>query len=117
MSNRFKIQEKHSGKTRNILAPLWFLLPALILVCIFIYYPVIRTAGLSFQNFKLFAQDEIYYAGFQNFSVIFHDIHFKRIIANSVIWVVVSLFFQFTIGFVLALYLNTKFKFSVFIRR
>lgn len=112
MSSTFRIQEKNSGKTRNILAPLWFLLPALILICIFIYYPVIRTAGLSLQNFKLFAQDDIYFAGFQNFSVIFNDLHFKRIMVNSVIWVVVSLFFQFTIGFVLALYLNTKFKFS-----
>ena len=111
MNKRFQIQERNSGKTRNILAPLWFLLPALILICIFIYYPVIRTAGLSLQNFKLYAQDEIYFAGFQNFLTIFNDIHFKRILVNSVIWVVVSLFFLFSTGFVLALDLNSKFKF------
>jgi multiple sugar transport system permease protein len=82
------------------------------MVAIFIYYPVIRTANLSFQHFQLFDQGHIFYNGWQNFRDIFHDVHFHRIIQNTVLWVVVSLFFQLTIGFILALYLQNKFKFS-----
>lgn len=107
-----RISTKDGRKSKNILAPLWFLLPGLIMVAIFIYYPVIRTANLSFQHFQLFDQGHIFYNGWQNFRDIFHDVHFHRIIQNTVLWVVVSLFFQLTIGFILALYLQNKFKFS-----
>ncbi len=107
-----RISTKDGRKSKNILAPLWFLLPGLIMVAIFIYYPVIRTANLSFQHFQLFDQGHIFYNGWQNFRDIFHDVHFHRIIQNTVLWVIVSLFFQLTIGFILALYLQNKFKFS-----
>ncbi len=108
----FKIQHRNKKSSRNILAPLWFLLPALILICIFIYYPIFKTANLSFQHYLLTQQSDIHYNGFENFSNIFHDLHFKRIVINSIIWVVASLFFQFMIGFGLALYLRNKFRFS-----
>ena len=103
---------KNGKSAQNVLAPLWFLLPALLLVAIFIYYPVFATANLSFKNYKLFDQSNIFYNGFENFRGIFKDLAFRRIIQNSILWVTVSLFFQFTIGFGLALYLRTKFRFS-----
>jgi multiple sugar transport system permease protein len=108
----YKVERKNGKKAQNILAPLWFLIPALIFVAIFIYYQVFATANLSFKNYKLYDQSNIFYNGLENFRGIFNDLAFKRIIQNSIIWVVVSLFFQFTIGFGLALYLRTKFRFS-----
>jgi multiple sugar transport system permease protein len=107
-----KLVRKDGKKAQNILAPLWFLLPALILVAIFIYYPVFATANMSFKNYKLFDQSNIFYNGLENFRGIFKDLAFGRIIQNTILWVSVSLFFQFFIGFGLALYLKTKFKFS-----
>jgi multiple sugar transport system permease protein len=107
-----KLVRKDGKKAQNILAPLWFLLPALIMVAIFIYYPVLATANMSFKNYKLFDQSNIFYNGFENFRGIFKDLAFRRILQNTVLWVSVSLFFQFFIGFGLALYLKTKFKFS-----
>lgn len=107
-----KLVRKDGKKAQNILAPLWFLLPALIMVAIFIYYPVFATANMSFKNYKLFDQSNIFYNGFENFRGIFKDLAFPRIIQNTVLWVSVSLFFQFFIGFGLALYLKSKFKFS-----
>ncbi len=107
-----KLVRKDGKKAQNILAPLWFLLPALVLVAIFIYYPVFATANMSFKNYKLFDQSNIFYNGFENFRGIFKDTHFHRIIQNTILWVSVSLFFQFFIGFGLALYLKSKFKFS-----
>jgi multiple sugar transport system permease protein len=108
----FKLQHRNKKSSRNILAPLWFLLPALILICIFIYYPIFKTANLSFQHYLLTQQSDIHYNGLENFRNIFRDLHFKRIVINSIIWVVASLFFQFMIGFGLALYLRNKFRFS-----
>jgi len=107
-----KLVRKDGKKAQNILAPLWFLLPALVLVAIFIYYPVFATANMSFKNYKLFDQSNIFYNGFENFRGIFKDLAFRRILQNTVLWVSVSLFFQFFIGFGLALYLKSKFKFS-----
>lgn len=112
MNSIHKVSRKDGKSAQNVLAPLWFLLPALILVGIFIYYPVFATANLSFKNYKLFDQSNIFYNGFANFKGIFSDLAFRRIIQNSILWVTVSLFFQFTIGFGLALYLRTKFRFS-----
>ncbi len=108
----FKVARKDGKKSKNFLGPLLFLLPALILISIFIYYPVFKTADLSFQNFKLYDQGNIKFNGLENFRGIFQDLHFKRIIQNTVLWVTVSLFFQVTIGFIIALYLRNRFKFS-----
>jgi multiple sugar transport system permease protein len=112
MSSIHKVARKDGKKAQSVLAPLWFLIPALVLVGIFIYYPVFATANLSFKNYKLYDQSNIFYNGLENFRGIFNDLAFRRIIQNSIIWVVVSLFFQFTIGFGIALYLRTKFRFS-----
>jgi multiple sugar transport system permease protein len=57
-------------------------------------------------------QSDIHFNGLENFRNIIHDLHFKRIVINSIIWVIASLFFQFMIGFGLALYLRNKFRFS-----
>jgi multiple sugar transport system permease protein len=111
-SSIFTVTHKNGRKTRSLLAPFLFLTPGLIMVAIFIYYPVFKTANLSFQHFALFDQGHIFYNGWENFRGIFHDVHFHRIIQNTIIWVFVSLFFQLTIGFILALYLKSKFKFS-----
>lgn len=82
------------------------------MVCIFVYYPIFKTGDLSFQNYKLYDQGHIKFNGLENFRGIFHDPLFKHVLLNTVLWVGVSLFFQFTIGFGLALLLNKKFKFS-----
>lgn len=103
---------KKSASTRSLLKPLLFLLPGAVMVSIFVYYPVVRTVDLSFQNFKLYDQSNIKFNGLENFRGIFHDPNFTHILRNTALWVGVSLFFQFTIGFGLALFLNKKFKFS-----
>jgi multiple sugar transport system permease protein len=108
----FRLERKDGKRAKNILAPLWFLIPALIMVAIFIYYPVFATANLSFKNYKLYDQGNIFYNGFENFRGIFNDLHFRRILQNTFLWITISLFFQFTIGFGLALYLKAKFRFS-----
>jgi len=94
-----------------MLKALAFLAPAAIMILIFVFYPVIRTVLLGFQNFKLYDQLNVGYNGLENFRNLLEDPNFSRILRNTFLWVFVSVFFQFTIGFSLALLLKKKFKF------
>lgn len=102
---------KRPASTRRLLKALAFLTPAAIMILIFIFYPVLRTVQLGFQNFNLFDQLNTGYNGFENFRNIIKDPNFPRVMSNTFIWVTVSLLFQFTIGFSIALLLKKKFKF------
>ena len=102
---------KRAASTTRMLKALAFLAPAAIMILIFVFYPVIRTVLLGFQNFKLYDQLNVGYNGLENFRNLLEDPNFSRILRNTFLWVFVSVFFQFTIGFSLALLLKKKFKF------
>ena len=94
---------KRPASTSRMLKALAFLTPAAIMILIFVFYPVLRTVQLGFQNFNLFDQQNIGYNGLENFRKLVEDPNFVRVLKNTFIWVTVSLFFQFTIGFGLAI--------------
>ncbi|WP_066309430.1 carbohydrate ABC transporter permease [Bacillus sp. FJAT-29814] len=96
--------------SRHGLFILLCLLPALLLVSIFIYYPLLKGLVMSFQNYTLFDLTNIDFIGLQNFKDILADPNFKQSLTNSVYWVFISLFFQVSIGFVLALMLRRQFR-------
>ena len=102
---------KRPASTSRMLKALAFLTPAAVMILIFVFYPVLRTVQLGFQNFNLFDQLNVGYNGLQNFRNLIDDPNFTRVLKNTFIWVFVSLFFQFTIGFGLALLMKKKFKF------
>ena len=102
---------KRPASTSRMLKALAFLTPAALMILIFVFYPVIRTVQLGFQSFNLFDQLNVGYNGLENFRNLINDPNFARVLKNTFIWVFVSLFFQFTIGFGLALLMKKKFKF------
>ncbi len=87
-------------------------LPTIILLVIFTYIPIGQEIQIAFENYNLYNLSNIYFNGFDNFIDIFTsvDFNFAQIVLNTVIWVVVSLVFQFTLGFGLALLLKKPFK-------
>jgi len=88
-------------------------LPALILPLIFTYYPMIKGSLMAFQSYNLMNVTNIKWIGLGNFQKLFANTPgniFYTILKNTAIWVIVSLFFQFTIGFALALLLRKKFR-------
>ena len=107
----YQQSRKRAASTTRMLKALAFLAPAAIMILIFVFYPVLRTVQLGFQNFNLFDQLNVGYNGLQNFRNILNDPNFGTVIRNTFLWVFVSVFFQFTIGFGLALLMKTKFKF------
>ncbi len=89
------------------------LLPAIILPLIFTYYPMVRGSMMAFQSYNLMDINNIKWIGFGNFKKLFTSnmgVSFVRVIWNTVRWVFISLFFQFTIGFGMALLLKKKFR-------
>lgn len=85
------------------------LLPALVLVLMFTYYPFVRGIMMAFQNYQLFDLTNVHYIGFDNFKGIFNDPKFMHALTNSAYWVFISLILQFTIGLAVALMLNKRF--------
>jgi multiple sugar transport system permease protein len=78
---------KRPASTSRMLKALAFLTPAAVMILIFVFYPVIRTVQLGFQNFNLFDQMNVGYNGLQNFRHIIHDPNFTRVLKNTFIWV------------------------------
>lgn len=88
------------------------LIPAFGFLSLFIYFPIIKGIIISFQNYTLYDMSNIHFIAFDNFKAIIKDINFNfwQIIINTVLWVMVSLCFQFILGFILALLMKKPFK-------
>ncbi|MCM2532797.1 sugar ABC transporter permease [Neobacillus pocheonensis] len=86
------------------------LLPALLLVTVFIYYPLFKGVIMAFQNYSLFDLNNIDFIGLGNFQTILADAGFKQSLINSFYWVFCSLIPQLIIGFIVALLLRKKFR-------
>ena len=93
----------------------WYLLmilPALAFICFFIFYPLFQGGVMAFQNYSLFNLKDIHFIGLDNFRAIINNknVNFWQIMFNTLKWTVLSLVFQFLLGFLLALMLRKPFK-------
>src|SRR5690554_5134636 len=88
------------------------MLPAFALLTLFIYYPIFQGAVIAFQRYTLFDLTSTPFIGLDNFKAIIRDINFPffQILLNTVIWIGVSLVFQFVLGFALALLMRKPFR-------
>lgn len=98
-----------------------FALPAAIYMLVFIGYPMIQNLILSFKNVDVYSfarpENQIF-VGFQNYIDLFtgENSILVQAIVNTLIFTVASIFFQFIIGFGLALLFNKKFPGCSFFR-
>lgn len=89
--------------------PYILILPSVLLILLFYAYPLIQTIYMSFFNYDILNPDNSSFAGLANFTRAFQDSIMPVALWNTVIWVVVSLIFQFILGLVLALLLWKRF--------
>ena len=107
------MNQKSKLKRRRSLFVVLMLLPAILIPMIFTYYPMVKGSMMAFQSYNLMNIKNIKWVGLGNFKKLFESSvsnNFYQTLMNTVKWVVISLFFQFTIGFGLALVLKKKFK-------
>jgi len=98
---------------------IFFVLPALLYMIIFVGYPIISNFILSFQDVtvKTLLSDVKEFVGLRNYIELFkQDNILTTSLWNTLIFTVACLVFQFIIGFALAVFFNKKFAISKPIR-
>lgn len=88
-----------------------FILPAFIYILVILGYPLIYNIILSLRNVnvKTFASGADVFVGLENFKTLFADPTFRKVFKNTLVFTFGCLFFQFTIGFIFALFFSQKF--------
>lgn len=90
----------------------WLLVaPGIILIFLYLAYPIIENIRMSFLNYKLYERDNIYFNNFENYRQIFKaDPNIPKVFKNALIWTGSVVTGQFVFGMILANLLNRKFK-------
>ena len=82
-----------------------FVLPVIMFLLVFIIFPIVYNLILSFQNVTVYNfKGHHAFAGLASYIKTFKDPVFYTALGNSVLFTVLSLVFQFSIGFALALF-------------
>lgn len=97
-------------KRQQKLLPYFLLAPALLLITIFIVFPLLKAFYYAFENYTLTAPNEREFAGLENFKILLNDETFWLSLKNTLVWVCGSLIGQFMLGFALALLLQKHFR-------
>jgi ABC-type sugar transport system permease subunit/ABC-type glycerol-3-phosphate transport system substrate-binding protein len=111
------IRERHAvgrGQSRNTGLALLFLLPAAVSLLVWAYYPLARGLLIAFQDYRIMKPP--HYVGLDNFIEVFRNYTFWKGLANSFVFVGLSIGIGFFIPFFLALALNEIPRFKVFFR-
>jgi fructooligosaccharide transport system permease protein len=93
-----------------------FLLPAFILIGIFVIYPLVLAVGYSFTDYYLLKPNEISFVGVDNYKEIVRDKYAKQAFVNSTKYVIYIVPLQVAISLVLALLITKKSKANTFFR-
>lgn len=86
------------------------LLPAMGTIAAFMFYPILNTFWLSFQNHVLTNRMAWGFAGLDNFVRLFGDEIFWKSLKNTAVWTVINVALQTVLGLLVALLLNRPFK-------
>lgn len=95
-----------------------FVLPAVIIVGALLVYPFVYTIILSFYDvtFTTFIKGGSLWVGFRNYLTLAKDAQFLITFRNTMFFLTASIFFQFVIGFILALLFNKYFPLNNFLK-
>jgi raffinose/stachyose/melibiose transport system permease protein len=100
-------------KRSTAVAATCFLAPVLILMTIYIAYPIIETFRTSLFTWNGIAPEKTY-VGLLNWETLLHDNRFWLAFSNNIKIMVLSILIQIPIGFLLATFLDASKKFNLF---
>jgi len=90
--------------------PFVFLSPALLLLALVVFVPVIVGLSYAFRQIQLFDMGDSDFVGLDNFAELLDDPDFWRALLNTLWWTAGSVGFQLTLGLGLALLLDRPFR-------
>jgi multiple sugar transport system permease protein len=95
-----------------------FLAPVTAYLLVFYAYPLYRNLDLSLRNYTVrsFVQGGAPFTGLANYDKVISDPTFWPALWHTVVFTLVSLAFQFTLGMVLALFFHQNFRLSTTLR-
>lgn len=97
------------ARSRALMTPYAFLLPALVVTAAVILFPVLQTAWMSLHDFVLFRPKDVPFIGLGNFERMWNDEVFWISLGHSFLWIALVVGFQFLLGLGAALLLNQSF--------
>jgi alpha-glucoside transport system permease protein len=79
-----KVVELLPGKWEDRLKPYAFVLPALLVIALYLIYPAIQTINYSFANAQSTA-----YVGFRNYGDLLSSPDFRQTLLNTLLWIII----------------------------
>lgn len=109
---------RRPGRRSERLAKIAFVVPAALLMAALFGYPVVKNLTMSFQDYSLktFFTGKAPFVGLENYARVVADPIFLKALANTAIFTVASIAFQFVIGMLLALFFHKSFPLSGVLR-
>lgn len=105
------MQKVVSIENRQRIIVLQFILPALLILCIFVFYPILKTIVMSFQEWNLISpSDEHEFVGLANYKAVFGITHFFQMVTTTLVYTVFSVAGKMLLGLGVALLFNRPFK-------
>ncbi len=100
------------------MAKIAFVVPAALLMIALFGYPVVKNLTMSFQDYSLktFFTGKAPFVGLENYAQVVADPIFTKALANTAIFTIASIAFQFVIGMLLALFFHKSFPLSGVLR-
>jgi len=106
-----KTLKKFSIEQKKAQLGVLMLLPAIVIICLIILYPLLTTLGLGFFKKSLMnPQAGTKFIGFQNFIYFFTNPIFWKAFLNNTLITVLGVFLQLAVGMIIALLLNMPLK-------
>src|SRR6266852_4996233 len=103
-------------KARLDASPYLFILPFVVFCLVLLLYPVVYSLTLSFRQATVdtFVSGDMPFNGLTQYQAAVADPVFWRAVINTVLFAFFSILFQFTIGFLLALFFRANFPLKNF---
>lgn len=99
-----------SSKVRRQLVGISFILPAIILLTVFLIYPFFMSFKYSFTDYNILNPDKMKFIGVDNYVKLAQDEIFKKSIINTFHFVILVVPLQLVLGLAFALLLQKNFK-------
>ncbi|AEH44556.1 binding-protein-dependent transport systems inner membrane component [Thermodesulfatator indicus DSM 15286] len=100
---------------KNKWIALLLLLPTILILLLFLYYPILETFLLSLYRVGFLGLTKKF-VGLDNYKYIFSSKDYIKIFKNTAVFIVPSILLSITIGFIISLFLNSKIKGISFFR-
>lgn len=106
--NRKSLKLKHRKRGWTLWRPYLYVMPSVILLCIFYIYPIARNLYLSFFKWDLINPME--YVALDNFNALFSNKTFGKIMRNTFTYMFATVAFTVGLSLAMAVWLNQKSK-------